>query len=97
MDPLLNTRRKSKTLCEKPWDSKCITNRYNHIQLRHHAAAKLVKYKPDAFLFVESACPSVRSMIKEDMIQIEDSDISSRQVYFNLSFEKEVENEHQSK
>ena len=95
MDPLLTTKRKRKTSCENPWDRKWSKNRYEHIRLRCHAAIKHVKEKPDTELLVERAHPSVKSREKEEMIESEDGDFSSREVDFTLSFEKEMRNKHQ--
>ena len=64
MGPLLTTRRKSKTACEKLWDRKWSTNHCEHIQMRHHATAKCAKEKPDVELFIENVHPSVRKITK---------------------------------
>ena len=91
MDPLLISRRARSSVCEKPWDSKWSVNRYEHIRLRYHAATKHMKDKPDADISVESACPSALCKTTEEVMDNNNSDVSSSEVIFTSSCEKEVE------
>ena len=61
MDPLIKCRRKRSIECERPWDAKWSTNRYEHIVKRHCAAVNYMKDKPDVVMRHDSVYPSMRS------------------------------------
>ena len=103
MDPLLSTRRKRITLCDKPWDSKWINDRYEHIRLRHHATTKHVKENHVTELTNDNVHPSVKSNTKDKVMKNDGSkeeemmnslsSVSSSEVAFTSLFEAEVEDE----
>ena len=62
MDPLIKQRRKQTKCCERPWDEKWSSNRYDHIVKRYCTAVKYMQGVPDIDMCPGTVCPSIRNI-----------------------------------